>query len=395
MHVLLAQESRVLRSFSRKVLASLTQPLISVEELKDASELCRSLNPSLDAGTLVLLDCNLPGLHVPTLLRLLRVKEILGRLSILLLVNARQVPMAVDAVAHGAKGYLVRPFSDEALAAKIEEILLANPPAPPRRAAETIQRLARLNRGCEDLPPLLQLPSMLMAELLGRRAVQHHEPGTVIVRAGDPVDELPFVTLGEVDICSPAGVHLMVRGSGECFGERAFVSGEPARVQVTARTAVATASIPKEVMADMVHRHPAIMDFLKGLLALPVAADDEGSSEIQGSLTALAFPDLLQHLHSARKTGVLVLQNEGRTGRIYLDHGDVMDARADGDRGEQAFHRLGGWANARFDFRVGASASTRTIHRSTMSLVMDLFCDAHGDSSSHAAIGLAPRAVAG
>ena len=395
MHVLLAQQSRVLRSFFRKVLASLPHALISVDELEDAAELCRCLKPSLDPGTLLLLDSNLPGLHVPTLLRLLRVRGVLGRLSILLLVNAKQVPMAEDAVRHGAMGYLVRPFTDEAMAVKIEEILRENPPAPPRAAAETIQRLARVNQGCENLPLLLQLPSTLMAELLDRRSVKHYEAGTVIVREGDRIKGLPLVTLGEVELCSSDGAPLGTRGSGECFGERAFVCDEPARIQVTARTAVATVTIPKEVVADLAHRHPAVMDFLKALLTLPRGSEEEGSSEIKGSLSALGFPNLLQHLHSSRKTGVLVLEDEGRTGRIYLDHGDVMDARAEGDRGEHAFHRLGSWSNAKFDFRIGALAAARTITRPTMSLVMDLFREAESASPNEGGLNLAPRAAAG
>jgi CRP-like cAMP-binding protein/DNA-binding NarL/FixJ family response regulator len=394
MHVLLAQESRVLRTFSRKVLATLPHPLISVEELRDSAELCRSLAPSLDSGTLLLLDSNLPGLHVPTFLRLLRARGILERLSILLLVSAKQVPLAQAAVRQGIKGYLVRPFPDEALAAKIGEILQENPPAPPRAAAETIQRLARVNRGCEGLPLLLQLPSMLMAELLGRRAVRHYEPGTVIVRDGDRIEQLSFVTMGEVEVRG-GDSQLQVRGSGECFGERAFICGEPARIVVTARTAVSTASISKIAVTDLALRHPAVMDFLKALLTQPTSSDEEGSSEIQGSLSALAFPDLLQHLHSARKTGVLVLEDEGKTGRIYLDHGDVLDARAEGERGEGAFHRLGAWSNAKFDFRVGAPVAARTITRSTMSLVLDLFRGLEQDSAGGGDLSLAPRAAAG
>jgi two-component system, chemotaxis family, chemotaxis protein CheY len=373
MHVLMAQGSRVLRSSFRKVLASLPRPLISVEELEDIAELGRALTPSLDAGTLLLLDSNLPGLHVPTLLRLLRARAILNRISILLLVGEKQVSLAEDAVRQGAKGYLVRPFTDEALAAKIEEILKDNPPAPPRPVAETLQSLSQLRRGCEDLPPLLQLPSTLMAELLGRSAVSHYEPGMVIVREGDRIDELPFVTLGDVEIRSAQDPEPRVRSYGECFAEREFVHGEPSKIEVTARTAVATVAIPKETMVELAHRHPAVMDFLKALLAAPAAADQEGSSEIKGSLSVLAFPDLLQHLHSARKTGVLVLEDQGKTGRIYLDNGTVMDARADGERGEHAFQLLGGWSEARFDFRIGTASASRTISRSTMSLVMELF----------------------
>jgi len=392
MHVLLAQESLVIRTFYRRVLASLPHLRATWEDLESVEALGRWLKNVPDPDTILLLDGNLKGLDLPVLMGFLGEKGYLKRVSVLLLVSERQVAMAERAVRLGAAGFLVRPFTDESLASKIEEAGLRCARERNLETRSVLQNALRAAREQESLPPLLRLPSTVLGELISRCASERYEPGMVIVKPGDRVEALRFVTRGEVEVRSSDDPELRTRGLGECFAEQAFVLGEPARITVTALTGVTAIAVSKEAVDDLARRHPSVVDFLK--CPEPCSEFQEGDSDLTGTLSSLSFADLLQFLNSSRKTGVLILVNGAKKGRIYLEQGDVTDARADGEWGEGVFRRLGGWLKARFEFKGGPTPGTRTIYRSTISLLMDLFLPNDGAPAGEVDFARASRATA-
>jgi len=113
-----------------------------------------------------------------------------------------------------------------------------------------------------------------------------------------------------------------------------------------------------------------------------------------GTLGSMPFADLLQYLSSTRKTGVLILEDGAKKGRIYLEQGVVTDARADGEWGEGVFRRLGGWLKAHFEFKGGPTSGTRTIYRPTINLLMDLFLQGGGAAVAEADFVRSSRATA-
>jgi CheY-like chemotaxis protein len=387
MKAVVAQESRVVRSFLRAALRPTRYAAAETLDLSCGGDLLRFLKGNEDPDTLILLDWNLPGLDVPTLLRHLGKRGTIDRVAILLCVNSRQVPLAEQAVRQGARGFITRPYSDEDLSAKIEEIGRTYP-APSVPAGDAVlQDMATTLRVREELPPLLGLPSGLIARLFEHTQRTRHEPGSVILAPGDLVDALPFVTAGDVEIQSAEGPGTRItRGAGECFAERAFVCGEPAKLSVRALTAVEVAAVPKESVVELARRHPALQDFLTFLLSRPSVPEAEGEPELAGTVASLPFSDLLQFLNSTRKTGVLILEDKGCLGRIYFERGEVCDARVEDKTGEGAFFSLARWQEARFDFRAGASSGARTIHHSTMKLLMNSFLQSQPQESPDSAL---------
>jgi len=147
---------------------------------------------------------------------------------------------------------------------------------------------------------------------------------------------------------------------------------------VRALTAVEIASVPKESVVELARRHPALQDFLTLLLTRrPSRGAEEGETEMSGTIASLPFSDLIQFLHSTRKSGVLILEAEGTAGRIYVERGEVRDARVAGEEpGEIAFARLAALPRARFEFRKGTAPVARTVERSTLQLLMGCFLEA-------------------
>lgn len=364
MNVLLAQASKVVSNLLRRALRSSRTSVASTVEVHTASDLLRSLDGDGGSDTLIVLDWNLPGLEAPKLLAHLGRCGILDRAAVLLCVNESQVPLAEIAVGSGALGFLVRPFSDEALCAKVEELVRRRcAPAP------VLPDIIALARAQEKLPSLLRLPSEILVTLFEQSAVGVHPPGSVILRPGDRVDALSFVTCGEIEVQGPDG--RCTRGAGESFAEHEFICGEPAGILVRALTRVEIVAVEKEFMAGLARLHPSLREFLAALVTRRAAADPEhGESEISGTLASLAFSDLVQFLNLTRRTGVLVLEDGTMSGRITFEQGEVRDARAGDDVGEPAFLALAARPDARFSFASTSSSGSRTIHQSTLKLLM-------------------------
>jgi hypothetical protein len=227
-------------------------------------------------------------------------------------------------------------------------------------------------RARQELPSLLSLPSTVISELFAVSVRVHTIPGETLVWPGQQVSGLAFITAGEVDVCPSDGGASYVRGTGDCFAERAFVCGEPARVTVKARTTVAIVQVPKVRMVELARRHAAVRSFLSALLREPEPAAAP-ESELMGSLESLPFSDLLQFLNATRKTGLLLLEGDGVQGVIYFSQGEAHDAQAGELGGEAAFFAMSGWARGRFQFRGGESAGRRTLERPTLRLLMDAY----------------------
>ncbi len=78
----------------------------------------------------------------------------------------------------------------------------------------------------------------------------------------------------------------------------------------------------------------------------------EEAPRMSGSLEEIPLPDLLQLFGSSRKSGVLVIRNEGRTGRIYLNEGLIRFSVIDGqeDLGPlKSVYRLLQWQRGFFE----------------------------------------------
>jgi CheY-like chemotaxis protein len=93
------------------------------------------------------------------------------------------------------------------------------------------------------------------------------------------------------------------------------------------------------------------------------AKDLRSESEIEGSLSQLGIPDLLQILAMNKRTGRLLLSRGPDRGEIQVGEGRPMNARVGAVEGEKALFRLLAWTDGTFSFGPGPAPSRPRINR--------------------------------
>lgn len=92
---------------------------------------------------------------------------------------------------------------------------------------------------------------------------------------------------------------------------------------------------------------------------------------VEGSLTQLALPELLQVLALGRRTATIRLEREGETGSIVLERGEPAAASLGACSGLEAFCRLAGWQHGTFRLESPGSATPRNLHGAIESLLLE------------------------
>ncbi|XXF80324.1 DUF4388 domain-containing protein [Myxococcaceae bacterium GXIMD 01537] len=94
------------------------------------------------------------------------------------------------------------------------------------------------------------------------------------------------------------------------------------------------------------------------------AKDLKGESqEIEGSLSQLGIPDLMQILGMNKRSGRLNLERGNERGEIVVADGRPVNARLGRVEGEKALFRLLAWTDGAFTFAPGASTAKPRINR--------------------------------
>ncbi len=92
---------------------------------------------------------------------------------------------------------------------------------------------------------------------------------------------------------------------------------------------------------------------------------------LQGSLSELSLPDVIQLVSVSGKTGAFHLRRDGEEGRIYLREGRIVDAEVGNLRGEHAVYELAIWSEGEFEFHPGEETDRVTVQRSNANLMME------------------------
>jgi DNA-binding response OmpR family regulator len=93
--------------------------------------------------------------------------------------------------------------------------------------------------------------------------------------------------------------------------------------------------------------------------------------EIEGGLSQLPLPDLLQILAMNRRTGRLTVNNGAEKGEIQLTNGAPVNARVGDIEGEKALFRLVGWREGTFAFTPGPASLRAPVQRSMEDVLLE------------------------
>lgn len=93
--------------------------------------------------------------------------------------------------------------------------------------------------------------------------------------------------------------------------------------------------------------------------------------EIEGGLSQLPLPDLLQILAMNRRTGRLTLANGADKGEIHLSAGQPVNARVAEIEGEKALFRLIAWREGTFAFAPGPAPLRAPLTRAMEDILLE------------------------
>jgi CheY-like chemotaxis protein/CRP-like cAMP-binding protein len=375
MKILLADDSRTMRRVFRTLLESLGHASADIQEANDAIEAIAYLKAAKFDFDYIIADYDMAGMENHAFLDRLKNDCPQKKIPVLLCINANQRMIAADSIRHGATLMLERPFRDGDAKQKIQAIEGGLKAKKAQEASQFLKSIVSTAEAEAELPFLMQLPSHLMKEFLQLSSRTMYDAGAVIYRAGDPVDSLYVVTLGDVELIPHDGSSNEVSREGEAFGELAFMSGEPSPVTARAHSMAQIIALPRQKLAELVSHQPRMSQYLSSLVArrsrmLNKPAPRQGT-EFAGSLNSMSFADVLQLLQVGRKTGRLELELGGKKGEIGLESGEVRFARVGPVAGEEAFYQVASWRSASFAFLSSPLNEAPNIKSPTMPLLME------------------------
>lgn len=110
---------------------------------------------------------------------------------------------------------------------------------------------------------------------------------------------------------------------------------------------------------------------LKIKRALNSFAQKQSRKGIEGSLEEMSAMDIIQSVATGEKNVKITLESNGHMGSIFIKGGEIIHAETDNMEGQEALFRLMTFQHGEFRVVSCSSFPHRTIHGSTMSLLME------------------------
>ncbi|MHC4505975.1 MAG: response regulator [Planctomycetota bacterium] len=315
MKILVVDDSVAMRKIIRTALEGMGYSPVSILEATGGMDALQMLREPRLKTDIVLADASMPDMDGLSLLKELQATKELRSIPFIMMAGDAQRDRVLEAMRAGALGYILKPFTPETLREKVlavEKELLARKKSKLTDTAVFRFKTAKLpGKPDSELPFLAGLPEELVAAVYESASPSEHKKGEILVKPAEIVKSLHMIDMGEVEVL-PAdnGRPGEVLGRGECFGQLSFLSGDPAGSSVRARTDVVVASIGRTDFESLLAKHPRLGSHLTRLLARRARrADARLTSELEkglsGRLSTVALSEIVQTLHTSRKTGML------------------------------------------------------------------------------------------
>jgi hypothetical protein len=187
----------------------------------------------------------------------------------------------------------------------------------------------------------------------------------VILKKGDPAQNLYIILSGAVDVLDEDGVRLSALQKGDVFGEMSLISGEPVGATIKVVEPAKIIFMKGQDFKEILNNFPSIQMYLAKLLAQRLAKSnlavaEEIASGMLGRLSEMPPPEIFQTLNLNQKTGRLSLILPDGTAKVAFRQGELIGATYRQKSGKEAFFDLMMKNEGRFKFHPELSEKEKT-----------------------------------
>lgn len=194
-----------------------------------------------------------------------------------------------------------------------------------------------------------------LKNLLAYLKVKRCAANDIVLRKGEPAQNLYIILSGTVDVLDDDGGCLSRLKMGDVFGEMSLISGDPVGATIKVIEPAIILYIRGRDFLSVLNKFPSIQLYLARMLAQRLARSnvvraEEIATGMIGQLSEITPSELLQTLNLNQKTGQLVLLLPKGPATLSFREGELVRAEYDRMSGKEAFFQVLSEKEGRFKF---------------------------------------------
>ncbi|MGD9306774.1 MAG: DUF4388 domain-containing protein [Desulfobacterales bacterium] len=207
-----------------------------------------------------------------------------------------------------------------------------------------------------------------LTDIISLLKLKKYPKGAIIIKKGDPAQNLYIILSGAVDVLDENDVCLSTLRKGDVFGEMSLISGDVVGATIKVAEAASIVYLSGEDFKNVLNKVSSVQTYLTRILAQRLAASnvmraEEIASGMSGQLSELSVMELLQALHLSQKTGVLMLTLSEGAAKLYLKEGNLIKAEYKEIEGKEAIYEALKEKEGRFQFSPGLPDEYKDVSR--------------------------------
>jgi len=142
---------------------------------------------------------------------------------------------------------------------EVEDRTSAVSESPPELSAQALSKLPLF-------PLFAEMPKDALGTMIQGAELVELQDGEALMKRGDPADDLFGIVEGTVRVMARGKNMYLTLSEGDVLGEACLLQDEPRHADVLADGEVTALRIPREVLHEVLQRHPALGELLLELL---------------------------------------------------------------------------------------------------------------------------------
>jgi CRP-like cAMP-binding protein len=216
------------------------------------------------------------------------------------------------------------------------------------------KHLARYYNQMRSLEIFKSLEDDALKELILLLEFKAVPPQKVLLEKDSPGTHLYIIISGEVNVVADDGTKISKIHSGDIFGEVSLLSGEPHSNSLHTVTVTQAALLSIKNFRQILKMHPPLQIFLFKLLInrvqLMALRAGNIASGMSGDLEEIQVVDLLQLIHTSKKTGHIDIGCVDGRGQVFFNEGEIIYAHYAQLEGKEAVFAILGIKNGQFSY---------------------------------------------